>query len=188
METSQTQKSPKRKRKSKPKHKGKALTNTEKAILKHADVILTGHILCVDPSSGSHSSLPGYAIYKQGELVESGVVQVDLGERIHSRLFEINRTFREEFEVPDLLVLEWIPPMSFKSGLHTKAVASLHKGIGAIMAAIPTPLLEVHPRTWQKFNTASYVKTDENDAIGIGFAVIQISKQLLAREQAGETD
>lgn len=153
--------------------KQKKISNTEKYIIKHKDLILNGHVLCIDPSSGSQSSLPGYAIYKQGKITESGLITLKVSNRINNKLYEINRTLREEFDKPDLLILEYIPSIIYRgSNLNRNSVMSLHKSIGAIISSFDCQMLEIPAVFWRKFTSEGYVKSDENDAIMLGKSAV----------------
>ena len=54
----------------------KKKSKTELAIEQCYQIILSGKILCVDPSTGSKSSRPGFAWYESGELKESGTIDM----------------------------------------------------------------------------------------------------------------
>lgn len=142
--------------------------------------ILTGVMLVVDPSSGSGNSMPGYAIYRAGEFHESGTVDLDTSMSLSRRLYEINRTFREEFEQPDVLVVENIPPISYGGrGMPAASLMSLHKAIGAVICAWDIGnLVEVHPSSWRHYKPEAYEKTDEWDAIVMGICVVSIAKDI----------
>lgn len=131
-------------------------------------------MLAVDPSTGSTSSLPGYAIYEAGELVESGLIQVDVSAARNKRLFEIRRTLQEEFEIPDILVLEHISGLPFgPMRFAPEAFAGLHRGVGAILSAFNVDsVIEVPPNIWKKHVDEHYRKGDEADAVYIGRYVV----------------
>jgi hypothetical protein len=139
-------------------------------------------MLAIDPSTGSKSSRPGFAWYEAGVLKESGEISVDLKANRSKRLYEIARTVREEFPVPDVLVVEYIPPVTYR-GSATKmngvSLMALQKAIGAIIGAHPFEhLLEIPAAAWRKYKPEDYVKTDEWDSIVIGLCAVETAKQV----------
>lgn len=156
------------------------LSKTEQRILPLADTILTGKLLCVDPSTGSHSSLPGFAWYDNGELIESGVITVNVSSNRSLKLYEIARTIREEFDVPDVLIVEYIPHMVYNKGkMNGNSLMALQKAIGAIIGAIPCPnLLEIPEAAWRSHKPEGYIKSDEFDAITIGLCAINTARKV----------
>lgn len=137
--------------------------------------VLEGHLLSIDPSSGSTNSLPGYAIWKKGKLEDSGVLEIAPSNYINVRLQRIADSLRNEFAVPDVLVIENIPP---RVGFG-KGPLSLHRSVGAIMSAVRCqPIIEVAPISWRKYIPEGYKKTDENDAIMFGYTVIATAMKL----------
>lgn len=138
------------------------------------ETILTGTLLAVDPSTGSSSSLPGYALYEKGILVESGVIRVDVAAAKNKRLFEIRRTLQEDFEVPDVLVIEHISAIAFGAlKYNAEAFVGLHRGVGAILSAFNLDtVIEVPPSVWKRKVDEGYTKSDESDAVYIGRYVI----------------
>ncbi len=145
-----------------------------------ANLILTGKLLIIDPSTGSQSSLPGYAIYEKGHLLESGVIEVDLADSRSQKLYEISRTVREDFEEPDILVIEYIPPVTYKGGMNSNAVMALQKAIGAILAARPFKnVIEIPAIVWKSYKHPEYIKTDEHDAIAIGRCAIGVAREVI---------
>jgi hypothetical protein len=144
-------------------------------VLEHLEQVLGGRLLAIDPSSGSAQSLPGYAIYEKGELIDSGVIDVPTTQAINCKLYQISRCLREEFQAPDVLVIESIAPYfsSAKGGFRNRSVMNLHRGVGAIMAGVNCErLIEVAPASWRQKIPEDYEKTDENDAIMMGYTVI----------------
>lgn len=121
--------------------------------------------------------MPGYAIYKAGQLVDSGFIQVSRDREFNRKLFQISACLRESFEEPDILIVENIPPF-IKSSAFSRNVISLHRAVGAIIASWDKPLVEVPPVTWHKYTPDNYEKTDEKDAIMIGYAALVTAYQL----------
>lgn len=141
------------------------------------DCILNGRMLAIDPSTGSRSSMPGYAVFQAGQLIESGTIEVDLKGNRAERLFEINRTIREDFEVPDVVAVE--SAGYFIGKMNPTSIISLQRAIGAVIAAHPVKcLVEVPSNVWQRHTFQGYIKTDENDAICIGLCVINTAREL----------
>lgn len=156
---------------------------------KNAELLLNATLLCVDPSIGSASSLPGYAVYVRGELVSSGLIEVATAGAHNLRLFELARSLREDFaELQNpILVVEDIPTMRFNrrgSGGYSdpRAQVPLHRAVGAIMSSIRSPLmLEVPPITWHRYTDPSrYLKSDQADAAALGWTVLCMARHALA--------
>ena len=134
-------------------------------------------MLCVDPSSGSRGwkgragSMPGYALFRAGTLVDSGIIEIPkLGRESCYRIQDLGSILREQFEVPDLLVVEKV------SG---RARVSLVKSAGAIIASVlASRIIEIAPRSWQKWvrpdQWTRAIKSDENDAKAMGYALINM--------------
>lgn len=156
-------------------------SKTYQAISPLSNTILTGRVLCIDPSTGSQSSMPGYAVYDKGNLEESGIIQVNPSLNRCLRLYEISRTIREEFDGEfDLLIVEYIPPVTYKGGMNSIAVMALQKAIGAIMGARPFPaLLEIPASAWKAYKHDTYSKSDEHDAIALGNCAITVANEIL---------
>jgi hypothetical protein len=159
----------------------KELTSLEKQLVGHVDKIKNGSVLAIDPSSGSYSSQPGYAIYKNGQLDDSGIVEIHSGDHISNRLHRLAKALKEEFDEPALLITENIPPFMAEKGTSpfaTRNVISLHQSVGVIMSVWDVPVITVSPRTWRSFIPDGYMKDDEHDAIMIGWAAVQYAKRL----------
>lgn len=156
-------------------------SKTYKAIQPIADIILEGTILSVDPSTGSSASLPGFAWFNKGELVESGVLDVDYRNSRSSKLYESARTIREEFAEPDILVVEQISTIIYKkSKMNPVGMAGLQKAIGAIIGARPFKhVLEIPSSAWKGYKPANYKKSDEFDAISIGLCAVGVAKEII---------
>lgn len=136
--------------------------------------ILEGTFISIDPSVGSGSSMPAWALYKQGKLVESGKWKIELDQELADRCRDLHGlvTALIKETTPLLVVVEKIT-----AGGRFKRMDSLLKGVGAIMvAASPLPVLEISPRTWQTMKPDDYYKSDEQDAIAIGYYVVETSK------------
>jgi len=157
------------------------LTSLERDLGPVLGQALNGTVLAIDPSSGSANSQPGYAIFKAGQLLDSGLVRIRSGDHISNRLYRLARTLRDEFEAPELLVTENIPPfMGDGPGAQfaTRNVISLHQSIGVVMSVWDVAVVQVSPRTWRSRVPDNYLKSDENDAIMIGWSAIQTAREL----------
>ena len=127
--------------------------------------------------------MPGYAWYEKGVLIESGIIEVDYRLNKSLRLYEIARTIREEFPVPDILVVEYIPPVSYRGGMNNVAIMALQKSIGAIVGAHPFKnLLEIPASAWKAYKTEDYVKSDQDDAVMLGRCAIMASLEIRAED------
>jgi hypothetical protein len=150
--------------------------------------ILDGVILSIDPSSGSTSSMPGWALYRKGELVESGIIEISYQHELPYRLRELHKYMHQlidEFS-PDVLVYEDLPPRHYRGGKsayhgNDKGHASLLKSLGVIIS-IPGPdfYVGIHPLTWKRLVREDYVKGDESDAIEMGYIVINQAHKIAA--------
>lgn len=155
-----------------PSRRSKPLSAFEKDVASLGTLPITGMLLAIDPSSGSRDSQPGYAIFKEGRLIDAGHIRVTAGQAIHTRLFELRRSLAEDFTMPDVLVTENIPP--FMGGGFNRNILNLHYSIGVVLSMFLVPTIRVTPMTWQKnISKENYRKTDMNDAIMIGYAVVK---------------
>jgi len=134
----------------------------------HEKIIREGTVLAIDPSSGSKRSLPGFAIFKGEELVESGTIPLEVDQPIDVRLRQLKFILEDEFGEMDVLVVEKIRGRS-----HTY----LRWACGVTIACCDAPLVfEMPTITWKKFvDRDTYEKSDEQDAIKIGEALIKLA-------------
>lgn len=156
-------------------------TNLYKSIGRRANLILAGRMLVLDPSCGSMSSQPGYAEYINGELIDSGVVEMPVEAQLTRRLYYLGRTLREQFpEKYDVVVVEDIPILRFsKFGRSLASQVSLHYAVGVIYSAFNCDtFLKVAPATWHSFAPDSYIKSDESDALVMGHAVLRVAEHV----------
>lgn len=163
----------------------KAWTQLEKAVYPHLDKLLKANTLAIDPSSGSYSSQPGYALYKEGVLEDSGIVNIHSGDHVANRLYRLRNILQTEFETPDILVIENIPPFMAEKGgsqFATRNVISLHQSIGVVMSIWDVPVITVSPKSWRFLTPDGYKKDDEHDAIMIGWAAIEKARSLAGSE------
>lgn len=142
--------------------------------------ILEGVIVAIDPSIGSSSSMPGYAIYREGEYITSGIFNINhRGVSIADRLRDLHgrvRRLYNEYD-PDVLVYEDIPVS--RHGGSAGSQASLLKALGAILS-VPGPAghVGIYPVSWKSEARDTYVKGDESDAVEIGYVAIQVARRI----------
>jgi len=138
----------------------------------HAELLLQGTLLAIDPSSGSAGSLPGYALFKGGRLVDAGTLELPRSGPLANRLFLLRDTLAKEFDRPDLLAVELISPvMPSRKGIFLhKNSSSLIKAVGAVLSCWDCPVVEVAPVTWHSMTPPHYQKSDAADACAIGGA------------------
>lgn len=144
--------------------------------------ILDGIMLSIDPSIGSTSSMPAWAAYQAGILLRSGVILIDCTMSTPLRLQALNYAIRQLIKNwdPDVLVYENITDIPFK-GYAARGHASLHKALGAILSISgPEKYVGILPGSWKKMVRPEYVKSDENDAIELGWVAIQEARRIAA--------
>lgn len=157
----------------------------DQAVAKYVTQLSEGTVLSIDPSSGSEKSQPGYALFKQGKLVDSGLVRLKYGIELSNRLYHLSKSLREDFEKPDILVTEHLAPfMGEGKGafFSTRNVISLHQSVGVIMSVWDVPVLTVSPRSWHAITPDNYIKSDENDAIMIGWTALTKAHLIYAKD------
>lgn len=143
-----------------------------------------GSVVCIDPSVGSRSSMPGFAVYYKGELHESGTFQLNPDDPIHVRLNRLNYMVRLLYKAaePDILVYEDVPAQRYGGG-NANAHASLLKAVGAILSVSgPRDVVGLVPTSWKKMARPEYVKSDENDAIELGYVAISEARRIHAED------
>jgi len=149
--------------------------------LQYKKHVLGGTMLCIDPSSGK-TSAAGWALFKEGRLVESGLVTVCSVASREIRLREILACVQADFDPVDLLVIEKI------DGRMAKRI--LIQACGVYMSAIDSKsFFEMNVQSWQaiskrlggwkKTNSKGVVRGDpkgregdEVDAEYIGWSAI----------------
>jgi len=149
-------------------------------IEEHYRELLSGVVVSIDPSIGSSSSMPGYAVYREGQLIESGIFAIPhRGVHVADRLRTLHNHVRKLYNRydPDMLVYEDIP--ATRHGGAAGSQASLLKALGAILA-VPGPSGHVglYPISWKSEARDTYIKGDESDAIEIGWVAIQVANRV----------
>jgi len=167
-----------------------SLTKTSKAyrdIEDNLQGILDGVIISIDPSIGSSSSMPGWAVYRAGQYVTSGTFDIPVHKSIPDRLRMLANHVRRLYnEHPaDVLVYEDIPAQRYGMG-NAVAHASLLKALGAILS-VPGPdgYVGIMPVSWKKGVRDTYQKGDESDAVEIGYVVIEFAAQIKYAKENG---
>lgn len=158
-----------------PKRK---LSKFEQAILSGgvAELIASDWFVAFDPSSGSRSSQPGFSLWHKGELHSAGLLPVGAGGPIHYRLRKLDQMVRgdAQLQLASVVAVEYIPPL-----IKGKAAIQLHKAIAVLETAAGTDRqLAVPAVTWRKHLPENYVKTDDHDAVAIGWAVVEAAFRL----------
>lgn len=150
----------------------------EKEVAKYLNLILTGRMLVVDPSSSSRSSQPGYALFEGGVLKDMGVLEISPGMALNRKLHRLVSSLRADFPKVDVLVIELISPFFGKRGFN-KPNVSLQRACGATMGGVEAEVcLEVAPVSWHKYMPDGYTKNDAGDALLMGLTVLRIADQL----------
>jgi hypothetical protein len=161
-----------------------SLTKTSKAyadIEANVKALLEGVVISIDPSIGSSSSMPGWAIYRAGKYIASGTFPIPPHKSIPERLRTLANHVRKLYNEfpPDVLVYEDIPSQRYGMG-NAMAHASLLKALGAILS-VPGPegYVGIMPVSWKKMVRDTYQKGDEADAVEIGYVAIESAAQIL---------
>lgn len=160
-----------------------SLTKTSRA---YSDIeanlkgILEGVVISIDPSIGSSSSMPGWAVYKAGDYVASGTFEIPAHRPLPEKLRRLAYHVRKLYDdyPADVLVYEDIPSQRYGMG-NANAHASLLKALGAILS-VPGPegYVGIMPVSWKKLVRDTYQKGDEADAVEIGYVVIECAAQI----------
>lgn len=137
---------------------------------------LKGSMLCIDPSSGGSSkkgekSVAGFALFDEGILVDSGTIEFPEEKVVYKRLHNVRDITRESFsDRYDLLVLEDIRGY--------RAQQSLIQACGVFITSIDCKeFFQPNVQTWKSIakHWGGYEKSDEQDAIYMGYATIAIA-------------
>jgi hypothetical protein len=162
-------------------------TEIYRSVRSNLKYIIEGSILCLDPSMGSMSSQPGYAVYRAGKLVESGKLNIDPRGEKWERLHELHRQLRNLSRriVPDLCLYENVP-VSAHGGRSQVSHASLLMAVGVTLAAVEADaFIGITPMVWKSRIRDTYVKSDEADAIEFGWITIEIAKLIAQKDPYG---
>jgi hypothetical protein len=144
----------------------------DKHCAQHASVITQGTMFSIDPSIGSQSSQPGYAVWKAGELEDSGIIRLgsSAGATVPQRLFHLRMTLEKQFNKPDIVIVERIVSNPRARNYNNTTAVKMNQAIGVVMSQWDVPVIEVSPSSWKAVAKSLdwYEKSDEHDAIVIG--------------------
>lgn len=142
----------------------------------------TGTVLCIDPSIGSSSSSCGYAVFEKGELTECGTLEVNISGNHSQRLHELTQTLVNEFDKPDVLLVEQI---TLWKGGRSQTALVLNRVIGAVLSVWSMEnVVEIPPPLWHSYTErVRYEKSDSNDAVMLGICALEICNEI--REEDG---
>jgi hypothetical protein len=177
----------------------KKISSIKADIWKHRKLILEGTWVSIDPSCVSDKSKPGYAIFKKGEFIEQGILDVPYHKNLAFRLQGIRQLIQEDIDpYVDLIVIEETPIRPIrtkaaagregKSFMNFAAISSQKQAIGATKAAFKwgKPVIEVSCSVWQqlaRLKGLEISKCDDDDARLIGWSVLEMLKDILKRER-----
>jgi hypothetical protein len=156
--------------------KGKKTAAFRRKVERHTHELLTGSLLAVDPASGS-TSMPGYALFTQGRLVECGVITIEYSDKAQERLASLAECMRRNFPSVDVLVVEELR--------GPKVHNVLHWATGTIISMVKAGVLIEAPTAWWKAYAKTqpgYEKADDQDALMIGETVLAIAREHQTRD------
>jgi hypothetical protein len=162
-------------------------TEIYRSVRSNLKYIIEGTMLCIDPSLGSMSSQPGYAVYRAGDLIESGTLHINPKGEKWERLRELHRLLRNLSKRvnPDILCYENVP-VSAHGGRSQVSHASLLMAVGVTLAAVEADaFIGITPMVWKSRIRDTYVKSDEADAIEFGWITIEIAKLIAQKDPHG---
>jgi hypothetical protein len=146
--------------------------------------LLEGTVVSIDPSCGSSSSMPAYAIYWAGRLLNSGTIQLDIEKPIEQRLYDLGLQLRSSItDSVGVLIYEDVPPVRFYKSGRTSAgsQSSLIKSVGTILGTIRADHhVGLRPSVWRRISGPSHVKGDVEDAIEMGRLTIELARYIQA--------
>ncbi len=133
--------------------------------------ILTGTVLAIDPSSGG-SSLPGFAVFRAGELLTSGEIEFPKKQDVYTRIQRLYDEIRKLAD-PDVLAIEEIRGATF-SHMY------LRWAVGVSIAAGKAPVsVELPITVWKQLAKVmpGYIKGNAMDAECIGHSLILLARK-----------
>lgn len=143
----------------------------KKKVEEHKDKILNGKILSIDPATISL----GYAVAKNGKVVDYGKIILDNKLPINIRLRELMKILQDD-EKYDVLVVELI--RGKMSHVYLKFA------VGVIMAAARAPVaIEVPIQSWKAVAGRGYKKDDDKDAEMMALTVIRLAQEIDAEQR-----
>lgn len=149
------------------------------SIQTHVKFLREGVVVAIDPSIGSTSSMPGYAVYRNSKLLTSGIFEITPTDDKPTRLRRLVHLLRDLYNQydPDILVYEELSPRRYGGG-SAHGHASLLKALGAILSVSgPTGSVGLPPTMWTKLKRSGYVKGDAEDAVEMGWIAIDIASR-----------
>lgn len=139
--------------------------------------VLEGRMLCIDPSSGGSSkrgdkSVAGWAEFNAGILVGYGTIEYPDEKEVFKRLKNVKKALEDKFgnDHFDIFVLEDIRGY--------RAQQSLIQSCGVYIVSLScSEFFQPNVQTWKSVARlwGGYVKSDEQDAIYIGYATVAIA-------------
>jgi hypothetical protein len=157
------------------------LTEAKDAKASMGQIIRSVNVLSVDPASGG-SSMPGYAVLREGSFVESGIIKLPKGGDVPHRLHCLIRGIQHLCDKHGgfgMLVIEDVP-VAFgaagtskngkRGGIVTRGSTYLQWSVGVTLASQPWPhVVKVMPQSWHNYLRRkdmhdAYVKDDHRDA------------------------
>jgi hypothetical protein len=157
------------------------LTDAKDAKVSIGQIIRSVNVLSIDPASGG-SSMPGYAVVKEGVFIESGVIKLpkggDVPHRLHCLIGGLQHLWDKHGGF-GMLIIEDIP-IAFGAagtskqgkggGIVTRGTTMLQWAVGVTLAAQRWPhIIKVMPQSWHSYLRRkdmhdTYVKDDHRDA------------------------
>lgn len=165
---------------------------------KYRELILNGRVVCIDPSSASESSKPGYAIFEKGTLVEAGILDINHRPELRVRLRHVHEELQQFIQGTDVVLIEAVPvrPIrtkleagaSGKTWMSAKSHGSLIQAVGVTKAAFPTEIVQVNvpASLWHRVcreaklgvdESGNIIKDDTIDAVRVGQAALLIIQE-----------
>lgn len=145
-------------------------------------LLLDGPVVSVDPSSGSASSMPAVAYFKDGELKSSEEIRLNIKDGLHTKLYQLSSHLWLNTPKGAALVYEDVAHMG--KGFAQQSMTPIQRSIGAVLSAFPwTVAIPVMPGSWKKMVGPDYVKSDIEDAKAIGYAAIALAKHFQDKEK-----
>ena len=149
---------------------------------------LKGTMLVIDPSSGGTSkkgedSEAGWAYFCEGRLDSSGTIGYPREKVVFKRLRNVSEHWRSQENTYDLFVIEDIRGY--------RAQQSLIQACGVYITSIDfEEFFQLNVQTWKSIakQWGGYVKSDENDAIYMGYATVAIALGYHSKLKAAERE
>lgn len=149
------------------------------AIQEHRKPLLEGIVVSIDPSIGSSSSQPGWAVFRTSILQASGILEIDPTGSKFERLQRLAYLMRGLYSKwnPDILVYEELAPRRYGGG-SAHGHASLLKALGVVLSVSgPTGAVGMPPTMWTKLKRPGYIKGDAEDAVEMAWIAIDIASR-----------